>query len=143
MYLLYKIFYDSPNGELIAYLGRTKQPINARLRGHFKQLPMHKKIDILQVSRIEVAECKTEADMFLYEIYYINKFKPVLNRDDKSKEELTLILPELEFRTLHNENLMEKWRKDIRAEIDFVESQNSFEIVANIFDNLELAISKN
>lgn len=36
-YVIYKIFYDSPDGEFIAYLGRTKQPINARLNGHFFQ----------------------------------------------------------------------------------------------------------
>ena len=118
MYILYKIFYNSPDGEFIAYLGRTKQRINSRLRGHFKQLPMHKLIDIFSVSHIEIAECKTEADMFLYEIYYINKYKPTLNRDDKSKEELTIVLPELDFKTLHNEEIMEKWKQEIRSDMD-------------------------
>ena len=118
MYILYKIFYNSPDGEFIAYLGRTKQRINSRLRGHFKQLPMHKLIDIFSVSHIEIAECKTEADMFLYEIYYINKYKPALNRDDKSKEELTIVLPELDFKTLHNEEIMEKWKHEIKSDMD-------------------------
>lgn len=118
MYILYKIFYNSSNGEFIAYLGRTKQRINARLRGHFKQFPMHKLIDIFSVSHIEIAECKTEADMFLYEIYYINKYRPTLNRDDKSKEELTIVLPELDFKTLHNEEIMEKWKQEIRSDMD-------------------------
>ena len=118
MYILYKIFYNSPDGEFIAYLGRTKQRINSRLRGHFKQLPMHKLIDIFSVSHIEIAECKTEADMFLYEIYYINKYKPPLNRDDKSKEELTIVLTELDFKTLHNEEIMEKWKQEIRSDMD-------------------------
>ena len=122
MYILYKIFYDSPDGEFIAYIGRTKQRINSRLRGHFKQLPMHKKIDVLQVSHIEVAECMTEADMFLYEIYYINKYKPVLNKDDKSKEELTIVLPELDFKTLHNEEIMEKWKRESKREQDFTQN---------------------
>ena len=121
-YVIYKIFYSSPAGEFIAYLGRTKQPINARLNGHFFQKPMHKKIDIFQVSHIEIAECKTEADMFLYEIYYINKYKPALNRDDKSKEELTLALPELDFEMLHNESLMEKWKDKIRRENEFAKN---------------------
>lgn len=121
-YIIYKIYYDGANGEFIAYLGRTKQPINARLRGHFKQLPMHKLIDIFSVSHIEIAECKTEADMFLYEIYYINKYKPALNKDDKSKEELTISLPELNFHILHNEDIMQKWKKEIRSEVDFAEN---------------------
>lgn len=116
VYLLYKIFYKCPEGEFVAYLGRTKQRINARLRGHFRQLPMHKLIDIFSVSRIEIAECRTEADMFLYEIYYINKYKPALNKDDKSKEELTIELPELDFKTLHNEEIMKKWKREIESE---------------------------
>lgn len=124
MYILYKIFYNSPDGEFIAYLGRTKQRINSRLIGHFKQRPMHKLIDIFSVSHIEIAECRTEADMFLYEIYYINKYKPALNRDDKSKEELTIVLPELDFKTLHNEEIMEKWKQEIRSDMDCAEDSN-------------------
>lgn len=127
MYLLYKVFYKGADGEFIAYLGRTKQRINARLRGHFKQLPMHKLIDIFSVSRIEVAECKTEADMFLYEIYYINKYKPTLNKDDKSKEELTIELPELDFKTLHNEEIMKKWKSEIAGEREAAERKEKLE----------------
>ena len=127
MYLLYKVFYKGEDGEFIAYLGRTKQRINARLRGHFKQLPMHKKIDIFSVSRIEVAECKTEADMFLYEIYYINKYKPTLNKDDKSKEKLTIELPELDFKTLHNEEIMEKWKNEIAGEREAAKRKEELE----------------
>lgn len=127
MYLLYKVFYKGADGEFIAYLGRTKQRINARLRGHFKQLPMHKLIDIFSVSHIEIAECKTEADMFLYEIYYINKYKPTLNKDDKSKEELTIELPELDFKTLHNEEIMEKWKSEIVGEREVAKCKEELE----------------
>lgn len=121
-YTIYKIFYNSPTGESIAYIGRTKQPINARLNGHFFHKPMHKLIDIMQVSHIEVAECKTEADMFLYEIYYINKYKPALNKDDKSKDGLTIVMPELDFDTLRNEALMDKWRDRIRRRNEYAEN---------------------
>ncbi|MCX4336862.1 MAG: GIY-YIG nuclease family protein [Bacteroidales bacterium] len=124
---MYKVFYKGADGEFIAYLGRTKQRINARLRGHFKQLPMHKMIDIFSVSRIEVAECKTEADMFLYEIYYINKYKPTLNKDDKSKEKLTIELPELDFKTLHNEEIMEKWKNEIAGEREAAKRKEELE----------------
>ena len=84
-------------------------------------------IDIFSVSHIEVAECRTEADMFLYEIYYINKYKPATNKDDKSKEELTIILPELDFQTLHNEKIMEKWKK---------ENESSRKAADSLIDNL-------
>jgi len=129
-YILYKIYYASPSGEFIAYLGRTKQPINTRLAGHFFQRPMHKKIDVLQVSHIEVAECMTEADMFLYEIYYINKYKPALNKDDKSREELTIELPGLDFETLHNKKLMEKWKEKIRRENEFAKNYKLGDCIA-------------
>ena len=68
-FVLYRIFY----GEHIVYVGRTKQPLQNRIRGHLFGKPMHRKIDIEQVSRIEYAEFKTEADMNLYEIYFILK----------------------------------------------------------------------
>jgi excinuclease UvrABC nuclease subunit len=120
-YTIYKIFYSGTNGEFIAYLGRTKQPINSRLRGHFKQFPMHKLIDIFSVSHIEIAECKSEADMFLYEIYYINKFKPALNKDDKAKDEITITLPDLSF-TEFDCRLMDRWKNEIR----YIENTDPF-----------------
>ncbi len=105
---LYKIYY----GEKLVYLGRTNQPVSTRLRGHFFEKSMHKKIDIKQVTKIEISELKTEADMFIYEIYYINKLKPVLNCDDKSRSEVTIELPELEFREFHPPR-MEIWKREV------------------------------
>ena len=37
----------------------------------------------------------TMADMHIYEIYYINKYKPVLNKDSLAEDELTIELPEI------------------------------------------------
>lgn len=99
-HVLYKIFYSTPDGDCLVYLGRTNQPIKTRLRGHFTSKPMMRKLDPRLVSRIECVELPTEADMFLYEIYYINLWKPVLNCDDKSREELTVRMPELDFQPL-------------------------------------------
>lgn len=50
--------------------------------------------------------------MFLYEIYYINKYKPKLNRDDKSKDKLTISLKELEF-CRYDTKLIDKWKKHL------------------------------
>jgi hypothetical protein len=107
-FVLYKIYYD----DILVYVGRTKQPINQRLWGHFSAKPMHKKIDVSQVSKIEVCCCNTEADMFLYEIYYINKLCPVLNCDDKAKDGLTVSLPELEFIS-YMPDRMDIWKQSI------------------------------
>jgi hypothetical protein len=105
---LYFIYYDCG----LVYIGRTKQRLNARLHGHFFKAAMHRVIDIFGVTRIEYAELPTVADMYLYEVYLINKLKPILNCDDKARDELTVALPELEIKPYHC-NLMEKWRSEL------------------------------
>lgn len=108
--ILYKIYY----GETLVYLGRTTQPLQTRLRGHFFKKPMYRVIDINQVSRIECAEFATVADMYLYEIYYINRLKPTLNVDDLARDEVTVTLPEVEF-VQHECPLFERWKADING----------------------------
>lgn len=107
-HILYKIYY----GDQCVYLGRTNQPIADRLRGHFFQRPMHKTIDITKVTRIETCELTTEADMFLYEIYYINLLKPIFNKDDKSNSQLTIFMPDICFEE-YKPPRMEKWIKQV------------------------------
>ena len=107
-YLLYRVYY----GNKIVYVGRTSQPLQTRLHGHLFKAPMMRTFNIDLFTKIEFSELTTEADMFLYEIYYINKWKPTLNVDDKSGEELTLTLPELEW-TEFITPLMPKWREQL------------------------------
>lgn len=87
-FILYRIWY----GNDLVYLGRTKQPLQTRLHGHFFKKPMHRSISINLVTKIEYAMFPTESDMNLYEIYFINLWKPALNIDDKCKDELTVLL---------------------------------------------------
>lgn len=107
-YTLYKIYYDT---ELI-YLGRTTMKLQDRLRGHFFKKPMMREIDINQVTKIEYAEFETEADMFVYEIFLINKLRPPLNKDDKANDDLTIELPEVEFKPYFCV-LLKKWKHQI------------------------------
>lgn len=107
-YILYRIYY----GDAIVYLGRTKQPLQARIRGHMFQKPMHKLILIQNVSKIEYTELRSEADMNLYEIYFINLWKPALNRDDKARDELSIRLPGLEW-TEFVPSHWEDWKKEL------------------------------
>lgn len=100
-FILYKIWY----GDCLAYLGRTKQPLQARIRGHMFAKPMHRAIDIHNVTKIEYTKLQTEADMNLYEIYFINLYKPPLNIDDKAQDNLTIQLPELKW----EEFIPSKW----------------------------------
>ena len=51
-FILYRIWY----GNCLAYVGRTKQPLQARIRGHMFAKPMHRAIDIHNVTKIEYTE---------------------------------------------------------------------------------------
>lgn len=108
VYILCKIYYDDE----VVYLGRTKQPLQNRIREHVFKRPLVRAIEINKVSRIEYAEFASEADMNLYEIYYINKIKPRLNKDDKAKDGLTIELPEVHWRPFEI-LLWDKWKKKI------------------------------
>jgi len=111
-FILYRIFYESQ----MVYLGRTKQSLQDRIRGHIFKRPMHRDIDINFVTKIEYAEFKTEADMDVYEIYFINEFKPTLNRDDKAQDKLSFSLPCVEWRPFDT-HLWGKWKEKINADI--------------------------
>ena len=120
-YLLYKIFYE----DKLVYIGRTAQPLKKRLYGHFSKAPMMRQLDVRRVTKIEYATFKTEADMFLYEIYFINKWKPVLNRDDKSNEPLTIELPPVTF-TEYVCDLLPKWKEIVeKKDRDFREQKQN------------------
>lgn len=107
-FLLYRIWY----GDTLVYLGRTKQPLQSRIRGHLFKKPMHRSISINLVTKIEYAKFPSEADMNLYEIYFINLWKPPLNIDDKCKDELTVHLPEVVWNTFSTP-LWDKWVREI------------------------------
>ena len=110
--LIYRIFY----GDKIVYLGRTNQPLQDRIRGHLFDKPMHRKIEIEKVTKIEYAEFTSEADRNLYEIYYILLYKPLLNVDDKCKDQLTFELPSVEWKPFVT-MLWGKWMKQIAENV--------------------------
>lgn len=116
-HLLYRIYYGSD----IVYVGRTSQPLQDRIRGHLFKKPMLREIEIEKVSKIEFTELSSQADMFLYEIYFINLWHPKLNRDDKALDDLTISLPDLSWRPFHT-SLWEKWKHEIE-QIDREEAQ--------------------
>lgn len=107
-YTLYRIYY----GDVLVYLGRTTQPLQNRIREHLFKKPMMRELFIDKISKIEYATFKTQADMFLYEIYFINLWHPPLNKNDKAKDELTISLPEVEWK-LFETPLWDKWKEEI------------------------------
>lgn len=108
-FILYRIWY----GNVLAYLGRTKQPLQARIRGHMFAQRFHRAIDIHNVTKIEYTEFQTEADMNLFEIYYINLWKPPLNVDDKARDELTVHFPEKEWLVFVPSH-WEQWKRELQ-----------------------------
>ncbi len=108
---VYKIYY----GDNVVYVGRTNQPLRDRIRGHLFAKAMHKVLDINQITKVEYAELQTEADMNLYEIYYILTLHPALNVDDKTKDFPTVTLPELTFREASFPR-WERWKSDLAVE---------------------------
>ncbi len=108
-FILYRIFYDK---DWIIYVGRTKQPLLNRIRGHFFKKPMHRFIDINKVTKIEYSEYQSASDMNVYEVYFINLWKPMINNDDKEQDDLHITLPLVEWKTFDC-HLMGKWKKQI------------------------------
>ena len=104
-FLIYRIFY----GDTLVYIGRTKQTLQSRMHGHMFSAPMHRTIDINNVTLIEYAELPTEADMNIYEIYYICKEHPPLKVDDRAKDKPTIILPNLAWKPFVPAN-WEAWK---------------------------------
>ena len=107
-YILYRIFYD---GNLV-YVGRTTQELKDRLRLHFFSKPMVRKLNILSTSHIDYTVLPSEANMFLYEIYYINLWHPCMNVDDNARDCFTadIILPELTFYAF-DDPILKKWKE--------------------------------
>lgn len=110
-FIVYRIYY----GDCLVYVGRTKQPLQNRIRGHLFNKPMHRTIDIEQVTKIEYAEFGSEADMNLYEIYFILKLHPPLNVDDKARDDLSVSLPDVEWKNFST-RLWDGWREEIRKQ---------------------------
>lgn len=107
-YTLYRIFY----GNDIVYVGRTMQPLQSRLHAHFFKKRLVRAIDIDKVSLVEYSTYKTKADMYLYEIYFINLYKPMLNCDDLAHDSLSVTLPAVEWKEFTTP-LWDKWKAEI------------------------------
>ena len=137
---LYKIHYA--NG--LAYIGRTKQKLSDRLRGHFFKKPMHREIDIEAVTLIEYAELPSVADVYCYEILLINALKPMCNHDDKAGDELSnelaTLCSRLEFKP-YASPLMEKWKAQI-AERDRADAEERKAEIAREIEQREMRRKK-
>lgn len=55
--------------------------------------------------------------MNVYEVYFINLWKPPLNIDDKTRDPLTVFLPDVEWK-LFETPLWDKWKSEIEKSDD-------------------------
>ena len=137
---LYKIHYAHG----LAYIGRTKQKLSDRLRGHFFKKPMHREIDIDAVTLIEYAELPSVADMYVWEVLLINALKPMHNHDDKARDELdaelATLCSRLEFKP-YTTPLIDKWKMQI-AERDRADAEKRKAEIARGIEGLEMRRKK-
>ena len=82
--------YFNKHNEVI-YVGLTARPLNKRVKEHQAELLQ------TETDHIDFAEVKSEADMRMYELYYINKYRPKYNKRDLYFDGHNLQLPELIF----------------------------------------------
>ena len=83
----------------IIYVGKSKN-LTHRLYSHFNN---QQKEWMSEVSFVEVAKFQDGATMSLYELYYIDLFKPKYNRDGVYKNSLTTIeLPNVAFQYMNS-----------------------------------------
>lgn len=99
-FILYRIWY----GNLIAYVGQTIQTLEKRTRQHFLY---DNDLDLQAVTKIEYAILKSQADLNVYEIYFMNKYKSFENRNGYANDKLSINLPELEW-LLFDQKILEK-----------------------------------
>ena len=106
--IVYRIFY----GERCVYVGRTSRPLSRMLEVHFLSQKKGRavRLDVTKVTRIEYFLCKTKADMWLYQMYWIHLLHPAFNKSC-ADDEPTIALPNrvwMEYRPY----LMDKWRME-------------------------------
>lgn len=84
------IFYNNND---VLYVGKT--------HNLHRRIIQHKdKWWFAMANRIKYAEFSNKTDMDIYEIYYINKLKPVYNKEDNNKTDFSHDLPQIVFKEL-------------------------------------------
>ena len=80
------------------YVGYTGQTMAQRMNQHFTKGHLPKEC-YREVAKIEYIKWATKSDAQIMEVYYINKYKPKYNKQDKRLDQLTLVLEEKEWKT--------------------------------------------
>ena len=107
--ILYKIYM----GHKCVYVGSTTVDLTATLRTHF--FGKDNVLDIERVSKIEYVMMPSQADCLVYKTYYVNLNKPLYNKSDKARDELSenISLSDLNF-VEYNNPIIEKWKEMLK-----------------------------
>ena len=89
----FKDIYDNT-----IYIGYTGQKMSERMNQHFTKGHLPKEC-YKSVAKIEYIKWKTKSDAQVMEVYFINKYKPKFNKQDKRSDALTIQLDEKEWKT--------------------------------------------
>lgn len=81
----------------IIYVGYTGQRLDTRIAQHMEKGHLSKDC-YSEIARIEYIQYKTKADAQIYEVYYINKYKPKYNKLNKQTDIMSLELKEKEWK---------------------------------------------
>lgn len=81
---VYRLYDNSDN---IVYVGKSYD-LNRRVQESF---------EFRNAVKFDFAVFESKADTDLYEIYYINKYHPILNGGSNSDDKLSIELPEIKF----------------------------------------------
>lgn len=95
--MAYVYRFKNTKGEII-YVGYTGQTLERRMQQHWEKGHLPREC-YNQVSKIEYMKYKTKADAMIMETYFINKFKPIYNKQNKQMDSITIQL-----------NIDEKWK---------------------------------
>ena len=109
--ILYKIYM----GRKCVYVGETVGDLTATLRTHF--FGKENTLDLERVSKIEYITLPSQADCFVYKAYLVNSLKPIYNKSERARDELSenIILPELNF-IEYNNPIIDKWKNMLKTE---------------------------
>lgn len=109
--VLYKIYM----GNRCVYVGATTGDLTATLRTHF--FGKENKLELERVSKIEYTTLPSFADCLVYKTYLVNLIKPIYNKSDRARDELSesTSLPSLNF-IEYNNPALEKWRYMLKTE---------------------------
>lgn len=109
--VLYKIYM----GRKFVYIGVTTGDLTATLRTLF--FGKDSVLELDRVSKIEYTTLQSFADCLVYKTYLINLNKPLYNKSDKARDELSgsIVLPELNF-IEYNNPIIDKWKEMLKNE---------------------------